>query len=141
MQSHRVPKPSKGVEFGPLADNRDFQARVITTLSQRGRGWQGEGDRAAILALNSDRYFEFFYATAWAGGVFVPINIRLAPPEIRHWLNDSEAKILFIDAQFAPVLAALEGQIPHVREIVFLGDDSPPDGLHAFEHILAAATP
>ena len=65
------------------------------------------GDRTAILALNSDRYFEFFYATAWAGGVFVPINIRLAPPEVEHWLNDSEAKILFIDSQFAPMLEAL----------------------------------
>lgn len=101
----------------------------------------GQGDRAAILALNSDRYFEFFYATAWAGGVFVPINIRLAPPEILHWLNDSEAKILFIDARFAPVLAALEGRIPHVREIVFLGDDPPPDGLHDYERILAEAAP
>ena len=120
------------------AETQDRVARLAGAMQSLGLG---EGDRAAILALNSDRYFEFFYATAWAGGVFVPINIRLAPPEIRHWLNDSEAKILFIDAQFAPVLAALEGQIPHVREIVFLGDDSPPDGLHAFEHILAAATP
>ena len=54
MQSHRVPKPSKGVEFGPLADNRDFQARVIATLSQRGGGWQGEGDRAAAVEHSHD---------------------------------------------------------------------------------------
>lgn len=120
------------------AETQDRVARLAGAMQSLGLG---EGDRAAILALNSDRYFEFFYATAWAGGVFVPINIRLAPPEIRHWLNDSEAKILFIDAQFAPVLAALEGQIPHVREIVFLGDDSPPEGLHAYEGILAAASP
>ena len=26
----------------------------------------GRGDRAAILALNSDRYFEFYYAVPWA---------------------------------------------------------------------------
>ncbi|MCA8927838.1 MAG: long-chain-fatty-acid--CoA ligase [Alphaproteobacteria bacterium] len=101
----------------------------------------GAGDRAAILALNSDRYYEFFFATAWAGGVFVPINIRLAPPEVQHWLNDSEAKILFIDAQFAPVLQALDGKLPHVEQVVYLGDDVPPAGMHGYEAILAAADP
>ena len=100
-----------------------------------------EGDRAAILSLNSDRYFEFFYATAWAGGVFVPINIRLAPPEVEHWLNDSEAKILFIDTQFAPMLKALDGKIPHIEHIVYLGDDAPPAGMHGYEAILEAADP
>ncbi len=41
------------------------------------------GDRVAILALNSDRYYAYYFAVAWAGGVFVPVNTRLAPPEIR----------------------------------------------------------
>ena len=31
-------------------------------------------DRVAILAHNSDRYFEFIYSVSWLGGVFVPIN-------------------------------------------------------------------
>jgi len=106
----------------------------------------GEGDRVAILALNSDWYFEFFYATAWAGGVFVPINIRLAPPEVAYWMNDSEAQILFIDAQFAPMLQALKGKLPHVQQIVFIGEgsDDPanvPAGMHGFEAILQAADP
>lgn len=99
------------------------------------------GDRTAILALNSDRYFEFFYATAWAGGVFVPINIRLAPPEVEHWLNDSEAKILFIDSQFAPMLEALKGKIPHIEHIIYLGDNAPPVGMHSYEAVLQAAAP
>ena len=33
-----------------------------------------DGDRIAILAHNSDRYFEFLYASARAGTVFVPIQ-------------------------------------------------------------------
>ena len=48
------------------------------------------GDRVGILALNCDRYFESFFALSWAGLVFVPINTRLAPPEIVFWLADSE---------------------------------------------------
>ena len=49
MQSHRVPEPHEGFELGPLADNSDFKARVITTLSQRGWGWQREYGRAAAV--------------------------------------------------------------------------------------------
>ena len=56
-----------------------------------------DGQRAAVLARNSDRYFEFFQAVAWSGGVFVPINTRLAPPEIAYWLNDSGSEVLFVD--------------------------------------------
>jgi acyl-CoA synthetase (AMP-forming)/AMP-acid ligase II len=55
------------------------------------------GDRVAMLALNSDWYQEFFFATAWAGAVFVPINTRLAPPEVEYWLADSASKLLLID--------------------------------------------
>jgi long-chain acyl-CoA synthetase len=39
-----------------------------------------KGDCVAMLALNSDRYFEFMYGVPWAGGVFQPINTRLAGP-------------------------------------------------------------
>src|SRR6185437_621891 len=56
-----------------------------------------KGDRAAILALNSDRYFEYLFAVPAAGGITVPHNTRLAPPEIAYILEDSGATILFVD--------------------------------------------
>jgi len=64
-----------------------------------------DGERAGVLSLNSDRYLEALYATVWAGGVFVPINTRLAPPEIAFWIKDSECRVLLIDDTFAPVIA------------------------------------
>jgi long-chain acyl-CoA synthetase len=101
----------------------------------------GEGDRAAVLALNSDRYMEFLYAAVWAGGVFVPINTRLAAPEVAFWVQDSESTLLFVDANFAPMAAELSasGQIPSVKHIGYIGDDTPPDGMLGFEDIVAAA--
>ena len=63
-----------------------------------------DNDRSAILSLNSDRYFESLYAAVWAGGIFVPINTRLAPPEIEFWLNDSESSLLFVDETFAEIV-------------------------------------
>ena len=41
-----------------------------------------ENGRVAMLALNSDRHLAYYFATIWAGGIFVPLNTRLAPREI-----------------------------------------------------------
>src|SRR5262245_43264951 len=97
-----------------------------------------KGGRAAILALNSDRYFEYLLAVPLAGAAVVPINIRLAAPEIEYILQDSGAEILFIDDRFLPVLEALNGKIPGVRHIVYLGDGAAPAGMRAYEDLLAA---
>ena len=35
-----------------------------------------------MLAQNSDRYLEYYFAVLWAGGVLVPLNTRLAPQEL-----------------------------------------------------------
>ena len=68
-----------------------------------------EGDRVAVLALNSDRYYEFYFGAAWAGAVFVPVNTRLAPAEFLHWLNDSGSKALFVDDSFLEAVSGKSG--------------------------------
>jgi long-chain acyl-CoA synthetase len=86
-----------------------FAARVARLASGlRGIGVDG-GQRVAFLGLNSDRYMEYFFAVPWAGGVFVPINTRLAPPEVVHWLNDSGAGVLLIDEKFTAMLPKIQG--------------------------------
>jgi len=98
-----------------------------------------KGERAAILALNSDRYFEYLLAVPMAGAAVVPINIRLAAPEIAYILRDSVSEILFIDDRFAPVLEVLNGQIPGVRHVIYLGDGPLPAGMRGYEDLLDAA--
>jgi len=98
-----------------------------------------DGARGAILALNSDRYYEFSYAMPWAGCVFVPVNTRLAPPEIAYWLDDSGSEVLFVDDAFLPAIAALKGKMASVREIVYIGDGDTPDGMHGYEDLIAGA--
>src|SRR5688572_2484154 len=69
-------------------------SRVAGALSALGIQ---RGDRVAILALNSDRYFELMYAIPWIGAATVPLNTRLAAPEIEYILADSGAVALFVD--------------------------------------------
>jgi long-chain acyl-CoA synthetase len=99
------------------------------------------GDRIGILALNSDRYLESFFGLAWGGFVFVPINTRLAPPEIVYWLTDSGCTGLLIDDTFTSILPAVLPQTPDLRHIIHLGDGPTPDGQFSYERLIAGALP
>jgi long-chain acyl-CoA synthetase len=95
------------------------------------------GDRVAMLALNSDRYLEYFFAVPWAGGVFVPVNTRLAGPEIVYWLNDSSSKVLFVDDNFLEVTAKFRDKFETVEKYVYVGDGEAPSGMDHYESLIA----
>lgn len=68
--------------------------------------WNVEpGDRLAILGKNSSDYFEFEFACIKLGAMMLPLNWRLAEPELLFILNDAGAKGIAYDAEF-------EGRIP-----------------------------
>jgi len=112
---------------------QDRVARLAAGLHGLG---VGEGDRVAVLALNSDRYFEFYFGVSWAGGVFVPVNTRLAPAEFIHWLNDSGSQVLFVDDHFLAAVAGIRGSLESVRHFVYMGEGSLPDGYLAYEDMV-----
>jgi len=116
---------------------QDRVARVAGALSALG---VHRGDRVAILALNSDRYLELMYAIPWIGAAMVPINTRLAAPEIEYILADSGAVALFIDGAMAHHLSALDGKMRGVREIVWLDDIASPEGMLHYEDLTAYET-
>jgi len=94
------------------------------------------GDRVAMLAHNSDRYLEWFFAVPWAGAAFVPVNTRLAPPEVAYWLNDSGSRVLFVDDDFLAMLPALDGKLESVEKVFYVGDGPAPAGLGHFEALI-----
>jgi long-chain acyl-CoA synthetase len=116
------------------AQTQDRVARVAGALSALG---VHRGDRVAILALNSDRYLELMYAIPWIGAAMVPINTRLAAPEIEYILTDSGAVALFIDGAMAHHLSALDGKMRGVREIIWLDDIASPEGMLHYEDLTA----
>jgi long-chain acyl-CoA synthetase len=100
------------------------------------------GGRLALLSFNSDRYTECLFATSYAGGVFVPINTRLALPEIAYWLNDSASEILCIGDEFLAMLPTLRKELHSLRHIVYIGEAGvAPDGLIAADDLIAAHAP
>jgi long-chain acyl-CoA synthetase len=113
-------------------------AKLAGALKQLGLK---KGDRVAILALNSDRYLECFFAVHWAGSIIVPLNTRLAVPELVYMLNDTAPRILVVDDAFAAISATLADQVPSLKHIILAGDDTVPAGTINYEELLAAADP
>jgi long-chain acyl-CoA synthetase len=58
------------------------------------------GERYAILSRNTFRHAELIHAGYWSGRIPVPVNFRLAAPEIRYILDDARCKVLFVEDVF-----------------------------------------
>ena len=98
--------------YAQLADAAEAFSAV---LASRGIG---AGDAVAYLGENSPDFLIALFGATRIGAVFVPVNTRLAGPEIAHVLRDSGARALVHDPAFDDRLDALpspEQTPPRIR--------------------------
>jgi len=96
-----------------------------------------KGDRVAILAENCFEYPEMYYGIGKAGGMAMPLNFRLAPPEVSHLTNESGARILIVQDRYADLVQSLKPELKDVEQYVCIGDT--PDGMLNYDGLLASA--
>jgi fatty-acyl-CoA synthase len=65
--------------------------RLAQALRERG---VERGSRVAYLGENHPAFLETFFAVGTLGAVFVPLNTRLAPPEVQFALRDAGSTVL-----------------------------------------------
>ncbi len=115
-----------------------------------------KGDRVAIWATNRPQWLTVMYATAKIGAVLVTVNTHYRQAEIQYLLTQSEANYLFVMESFrgynyidalheiAPDLkTAGPGDLrldilPHLRRVIFLGEEARP-GLLGYREVLELA--
>jgi fatty-acyl-CoA synthase len=64
------------------------------------------GDRVATLTGNSPEHVVVFFACAKAGFVLLPLNWRLAAPELRFQLEDAEPSAFLVESEYEALAAA-----------------------------------
>ncbi len=94
------------------------------------------GDRVAILAPNTVHVFELQFACVKLGAVMVPLNWRLAVPELAFILKDSTPKVLIYDNEFADQAEALEREC----DIAALVDLDGGSLESAYEYLITKAS-
>lgn len=90
--------------------------------SQVAHGLISEGikpaSRVAFMGRNSDLYFSLLLGAQKARAVIVGVNSRLAGPEVAYVLNDAAAELIFVGADFVPLIKKLLADCPSVKKVI-----------------------
>ncbi|WP_137846372.1 long-chain fatty acid--CoA ligase [Microbacterium sp. 2FI] len=133
LPRRRLKNPDKpalifGDEVITYGEFADAAARTAAVLRAQG---VGRGDAVAFFGENSPSFLEVMFAAAHLGAVFIPVNTRLAPPEIAHVLTDSGARIVVHDPEAADRIGAAAPGVPAL----------PTRGPGGLDGLVAAAIP
>ncbi|MCX4245174.1 fatty-acid--CoA ligase FadD5 [Paraliomyxa miuraensis] len=104
-------------------------------LERRGVGF---GDRVLMLVLNRTEVIEAVMGINTLGAMAVPINVRLAPPEIAYIVDDADADVLIVDEPLVPFVAAIRQATDRLKRVIVLGTaPEGSSGMEAFDALVA----
>jgi acyl-CoA synthetase (AMP-forming)/AMP-acid ligase II len=113
-----------------FADVDERATRLAHFLASAGIG---SGDHVGVHLHNCTEYLETMLAAFKLRAVPVNVNYRYVADELRYLLADADCRAVVHEADFAPMLADLLPDLPHLSTTLARGDD--------YEAALAAASP
>ncbi len=103
------------ISYGDLARNARRVANGVLALGVPRQS------RVILLSKNDPRYFEMFFGLAQAGMALTPANWRLSAEELTFVIQDSKAPLVFVSAEYAPLVETIRADLPAVRDVIVLG--------------------
>ncbi len=91
----------------------------------------GRGDRVAYAGPNHPAFLETLFAAGGLGAAFVPVNHRLAPPEVAHILEHAGCEVLVHAPEAAPAVEPTRGRVPVRRWVALAGPSADDLGYEA----------
>lgn len=116
----------------------DWSSRLASGLAQRG---VTAGDVVGLLSYNSVEFLATIFAANSLGAVAMPVNWRLAAPELRYLLEHSGARAFVCDGELVGLGEAASAGLeqPLVRVVVPADGTSTPAAWEAFDELTSAA--
>jgi long-chain acyl-CoA synthetase len=97
------------------------------------------GEHVAILAQNSHRFVEFYYACSRGGFVAVPLNWRLSDDELKYIISHSETSALLVGEEYLKTISRIRPELDEVREYISL--DGSVNDMSDYEKLMNVAQP
>ena len=122
----------------------DRSARLASVLAD---GGVTDGDRVAYLGLNSSAFLVTMLSAFRLGAVFVPVNFRLAAPELERVLAGSGAEVVVCEEGHRADVEAVRGATELTRFLLVDDDpevpaaDAEAEGWEPWSRLIAAAQP
>lgn len=82
----------------------------------------GAGDRVAYAGHNSLTFLMTYFAAIWVGAAFIPVNFRLAGPEVQAVLEDSRPDVVVAEPKHAAMIDEFRETLG-VRRLLLVDDD------------------
>ncbi len=122
----------QSLTYAALAEAVDATARALKGVLGIGRG-----DRVALISTNRPEYVIILFACARLGAILVPLNWRLAIPELLYILEHATAKALLCESDFHDVARVTLDALPRCQ---LVGIDFVPEGGLEWEALIQAGT-
>ncbi|MCW2533323.1 MAG: Feruloyl-CoA synthetase [Blastococcus sp.] len=127
---------------GTTTSHAAFAHRVRRTAAALAGLGVAPGDRVAWTGGNHPSALETLYACGQLGAIWVPVNARLAAPEVEYVLTHSGASVVVHGLDHGALADALRGRAVGVRQ--WVAAEPPVDGgadSLPYEDLLAEADP
>jgi acyl-CoA synthetase (AMP-forming)/AMP-acid ligase II len=118
-------KGSAGIVAWTYAQFEAEANRLANALAALG---VGAGQRVIWCGPNSPQVVAVISAARKLGAIAVPMNYRLTTEEARYIIGHSDAGVAFVDAEYAHLFAAPDGELPGLRQVIVFGG-AAPDGM------------
>lgn len=139
MRDHQIPNESLGYWLARHTElHRDRESIVywhseevcerwsygeIDAAARRLAVWMHQngvtaGDCVAFHDFNDARFVVTMFAAAYLGAIFVPLNFRLAAPELIQTLEDCRPSLVVHGQAFSAVLPQLRAALPGVQTLL-----------------------
>ena len=124
LQANKFPERTALIHENRRFTYREFNLRSSQFSNAILRFNLQKGDRVATLLYNCPELVEVFMGTAKAGGVFTPINFRLAAEEVIYLVNHSDARYFAFGEEFFSLVENILPQLSKVEKLIAVG--KPP---------------
>ena len=94
-------------------------------------------DRIALFGRNSIPFGEVLAAGQLSGIVVATVNFRLAAPEIARILADANPRVLFVDAEYLPVIDLVRAELD--LELIVCLDDTDRNDVVRYEDLVSSS--
>jgi acyl-CoA synthetase (AMP-forming)/AMP-acid ligase II len=118
-----------------FAELNERASRLANAMRELG---VGHGDRVALLALNEPEYFDILFGLGKIGAILVPLNYRLAGPELQFIASDSDAKVLIFGKEYTEVIDSIRADIPAQSYVAI--SDEPPQWAQPYDAMIGSVS-
>ncbi|MEN3952802.1 long-chain-fatty-acid--CoA ligase [Iodidimonas sp. SYSU 1G8] len=77
-------------------------------------------ERVGYYGKNSDYHPQLMAGVNKANAVLVPVNWRLAPPEVRYVMDNADIKVLVVGSEFAGLVESLIDELPTLETVLVI---------------------